>query len=146
MHPHHNPTNRKHFPVILFLALTIVSIMLLLGAYTKLSAHPEAIKLFERLSLLPFMKGFGVIQLIIAICLWWRPLRIIGTLLASAYFGAGAIMMLSLGESAFISTLCLILIWIIHKCTWWGMWKHGWHCGCKTCRSGNHVLPSEPRA
>lgn len=140
---HHNPTTRKHFPLVHMLALIIVSVMLALGAYTKLTEHPASIDLFGRLSLLPFMKAFGIIQLIILLCLWWKPLRIIGTLIASAYFGAGVVMMLSLGESALMSTITLLLIWIIHKCSWWSMWKHGYHCSCKSCSLGQDILPKE---
>lgn len=141
MHHHDNPTHRKHFPIVITIALVIVSLMLALGVYTKLSMHPAAIELFNRLNLAPFMRAFGWVQLIILVCLWWKPLRILGTLLASAYFGAGAIMMLALGESAFMSTLCLVLVMVIHKCTWWSLWRHGWHCGCKTCTAGQQVLP-----
>ena len=140
---HHNPTKRKHFPLVHLLALVVVSCMLALGAYTKLSAHPDAVALFSRLNLLHFMKAFGIIQIILIACLWWRPLRIMGTLIASAYFGAGAVMMLALGESALVSTILLVLVWIIHKCSWWAMWHHGYHCSCKACMSGNTVLPKE---
>jgi hypothetical protein len=145
MSHHVNPTNRKHFPIVITIALGIVSLMLILGAFTKLSMHPAAVSLFSQLHLLPFMKGFGLIELIILVCLWWKPLRIMGTLIASAYFGAGAVMMLAMGESAFMATLSLLLVWLIHKCTWWSMWKHGWHCGCKACVSGHHVMPPEKR-
>jgi hypothetical protein len=142
---HHNPTHRKHFPIVIALALAIVSIMMILGVYTKLSGHPAAVSLYQELNLLPFMKAFGIVEFIILVCLWWKPLRILGTLLASAYFGAGAVMMLSIGESALTATLILILVWIIHKCTWWSMWKHGWHCACSSCTKGHRVLPVEKR-
>lgn len=145
MSHHHNPTNRKHFGIVHVFALSIVSFMLLLGAYTKLSQHPDAVWLFTSLDLLPFMKGFGLIQIIIALCLWWKPTRIIGTLVASAYFGAGVVMMLSIGESALMSTLLLLLTWVIHKCTWWSMWKHGYHCACTACNVGNDILPKEKK-
>jgi hypothetical protein len=140
---HHNPTKRKHFPAMHLLAVVVVSFMLLLGAYTKLTMHPDAVSLFDRLNLLPFMKSFGIIQIIIAFCLWWKPLRIIGTLIASAYFGAGAVMMLSVGESALVSTVLLVLVWIIHKCSWWSMWHHGYHCSCRTCATNTGMLPKE---
>ena len=143
MEHHHNPTKRKHFSIAHTIAIGIVSFMLLLGAYTKLSMHPDAVQLFATLHLLPFMKAFGLIQVIIALCLWWRPTRIIGTLVASAYFGAGAIMMLSIHESAITATLLLLLTWLIHKCSWWSMWSHGYHCGCASCLSGDHLLPKD---
>lgn len=138
---HHNPTHRKHFPIVHLTAVIIVSLMLALGAFTKLAGHPDAVMLFERLNLLPFMKAFGIIQIILIVCLWWKPLRILGTLIASAYFGAGAVMMLAIGENALVSTILLVLVWIIHKCTWWSMWHHGYHCACKTCIANNGVLP-----
>lgn len=142
---HHNPTTRKHFPIVHTLAIAVVSIMLALGAYTKLVAHPDAVWLFDQLNLLAFMKAFGLVQIIIMLSLWWKPTRIIGTLIGSAYFGAGAVMMLSIGQSATTSTVLLLLTWVIHKCTWWSMWKHGYHCACNACSTGNHVLPRDPR-
>lgn len=138
---HHNPTKRKHFPTVHLFAVIVVSVMLALGAYTKLANHPDAVALFERLNLLPFMHSFGIIQIILIACLWWKPLRIMGTLIASAYFGAGAVMMLALGESALVSTILLVLVWIIHKCSWWSMWHHGYHCSCKACMTEGGLLP-----
>lgn len=140
---HHNPTTRPHYSIVHTLAIGIVSIMLALGAYTKLSGHADAVWLFGELDLLPFMKAFGLIQIIILLCLWWKPTRIIGTLIASAYFGAGVVMMLSIGQSALASTVLLLLTFIIHKCTWWSMWKHGYHCACDACASGDTVFPKD---
>jgi len=142
---HHNPTSRKNFTIIHRVAVVLLTLMLALGAYTKLAGHPDAIALFTRLNLLPFMKAFGLIQLIIIFCLWWKPLRILGTLLASAYFGAGVVMMLSLDESAVMSSILLLLTWIIHKCTWWSMWNHGYHCGCSDCMANVGVLPKDKK-
>ncbi len=138
---HHNPTTRPFFGALYTIAIIIVSILLALGAYTKLSMNPSAVALFQNLHLLSFMKAFGMIQIIILLCLWWKPTRIIATLIASAYFGAGVVMMLSLGESALMSTIALLLTWLIHKCSWWSMWKHGYRCGCKACSADAGLLP-----
>lgn len=145
MSHHHNPTKRKHFGIVHTVALVLVSIMLAVGAFTKLSMNPDAVWLFTELRLLAFMKAFGLVQIIILVCLWFKPTRIIGTLLASAYFGAGVVMMLTIGQSALMSTGLLLLVWIIHKCTWWSMWKHGYHCACRSCNAGNDILPKEKK-
>ncbi|MCC6198650.1 hypothetical protein IT401_00300 [Candidatus Nomurabacteria bacterium] len=95
------------------LALLIVSVMLLVSTYTKFAGTTSAVSLFDNLNLLPYMKAFALVQIIILLCLWCRSSRHFGLLLASAYFGAGIVMLLSLGQNPLLQVILLFLIWAI---------------------------------
>ncbi len=94
-------------------ALLVVSVMLLMSIYTKFAGTTSAVSLFSSLNLLPYMKAFALVQIIILLCLWCRSTRRFGLLLASAYFGAGIVMLISLGQNPLVQAILLLLIWAI---------------------------------
>ncbi len=140
---HHRNMKGKFFEIAYPFAIGVVSLILAVGVYTKLRLHPSAVALFNTMGLSAFIGAFGLIQFIILVCLLFKPTRIIGTLVGSAYYGAGVAMMLASGQSATAAGITLVLIWFIHKCTWWSMWSHGYHCACDECEKGHEVMPRD---
>jgi uncharacterized membrane protein len=81
---------------------------------------------FENLHLSSFRIGFAAVALIIIVCLLWRPLRMLGTLIASAYLGGALIVSFAFGTNFLVPTLALLSVWVVLKLSWW---KHWCLCG-----------------
>jgi uncharacterized membrane protein len=86
---------------------------------------------FENLHLAGFRIGFAAIALIIALCILWRPLRMMGTLLGSAYLGGALVIAFAFGTHCIVPALALLSLWVVLKLSWW---KHWCLCGqCEHC-------------
>ena len=113
----------------------IVGIIIFLSAIGKF-AHREAIvALFTPLGMEDYMIRIATIQLIIVVCLAWKPLRSLGVLVASAFLGSMMAMMVATGSNPLSAALTLLLLWTAYKLEWWGYWKHYDNdCSCGWCK------------
>jgi len=120
-----------HIVQTLFLALVIAAFAG--SAVCLLKGSPQTIARLSSFNLDMFRNAFAVINLIIVMTLIWRPTRMIGSLIATAYLGGAIALMLEHGLNPIWPTVILLIVWLVHKMNWWKMWHHGYSCGCKVC-------------
>lgn len=90
----------------------LVTLIIVSGAFMKLTAQPEMVKAFSKTGLLPYMKLLGIAELLfIALFLWSRSLRL-GFFLLTGYFGGA--MAIELSQNAFfiMPAVILALVWL----------------------------------
>jgi len=85
-----------------------------------------------------FRIAFAGVAGIIGLCLLWRPTRMIGTLLASAYFGGALIISFATMTNPLFPACALLATWIVLKLSWWKHW-----CLCGHCTNCTKRLDAE---
>lgn len=114
---------------------TLVSIIFLLSAVGKFAGREAIVTLFTDAGMTDYLIRFAVIQLIIVACLWYKPLRSLGVLVASAFLGGVIVMMINTECSPLSAGLTLIMLWVAYKLEWWGYWNHYTDtCSCGWCK------------
>ena len=88
-------------------ALVIVS-----GSVMKLTAQPQLVEVFSKSGILPYLKVFGITELLfVAFFLWPRSFRI-GFFLLTAYFGGAMAVELSQHIFFIMPAVILALVWL----------------------------------
>lgn len=111
---------RTHISTILF---TLVSIVIFLSAMGKFAGRETIASLFTGLGMEEYMLRIATAQLIIVVCLMWKPLRHLGTLLGSAFLGGMIFMMVATGNNPLSAVLTLLMLWVAYKLHWWNHWR-----------------------
>ena len=90
----------------------IVTLVIVAGAFMKLSAQPQLVEVFSKTGLLPYMKLLGVAELVfVTLFLWSRTLRI-GFFLLTAYFGGAMAIELSQHIFFIMPAAILVFVWL----------------------------------
>jgi uncharacterized membrane protein len=130
---HINHFNSVSMTLIRRILIIFVLVYFLASFYHLVAGDTMQVIEFGTLHLTNFRIAFAAIALIISVCLIWRPLRMMGTLLGSAYLGGALLISFTLGENPAIAALALISLWVVLKLSWW---KHWCLCGhCDRCRA-----------
>lgn len=109
---------QKH-NVVKKILISIVSLVFLMAAYSKLSGNPMAVQMLETLNIGGLRIGLGVIDIILALTLWWKETRTIGILIATSYFGAALMAELFLGAKGIAPGVLSLMLWVVFKIDSW---------------------------
>lgn len=113
----------------------IVSGIFILSAIGKFTGREAIVTLFSNAGMSDYMIRFALIQLIVVACLWYKPLRSLGVLVASAFLGGVIVMMMKIDYSALSAGITLLMLWTAYKLEWWGYWNHyNESCSCGWCK------------
>ena len=73
----------------------LVTLIIVAGAFMKLTVQPQLVEMFTKTGLLPYIKLLGATELVfVSLFLWSRTLRL-GFFLLTAYFGGAMAIELS---------------------------------------------------
>ena len=90
----------------------VVTLVIVAGAFMKLTAQPQLVEVFSKAGLLPYMKLLGVTELVfVSLFLWSRTLRI-GFFLMTGYFGGAMAIELSQHILFIMPAVILTLVWL----------------------------------
>ena len=90
----------------------LVTLIVISGAFMKLTAQPEIVEVFSKTGLLPHIKLFGIAELLfISLFLWPGSLRI-GFILLTGYFGGAMAVELSQHIFFIMPAAILALVWL----------------------------------
>jgi hypothetical protein len=90
----------------------LVALIIVPGAFMKLTAQPQLVEIFSKSGLLPYMKGLGMAELLfVALFLWPRGLRI-GFYLLTGYYGGAMAVELSQHIFFIMPGAILVLVWL----------------------------------
>lgn len=90
----------------------LASLIIVSGAFMKLTAQPQLVEVLSKAGLLPYMKLLGLAELLfVSLFLWPRSLRI-GFLLLTGYFGGAMAVELSQHIFFIMPAVILALIWL----------------------------------
>lgn len=109
-----------------------IALLFISSAWSKLAGGPMVVAMFSSLNIEAYRIALGVIEIIIAAALCWKPLRTVGTLIATGYLGGAIMATLVLGMAPFMPGAVLVSLWIAYKLDMWVSW---FHCGCGTCKT-----------
>jgi len=89
----------------------VVTLVIVAGAFMKLTAQPQLVEVFSNTGLLPYMKLLGVAELVfVSLFLWSRTLGI-GLILLTGYFGGAMAIELSQHIFFIIPAAILAFVW-----------------------------------
>ena len=90
----------------------VVTLVIVAGAFMKLTAQPQLVEVFSNTGLLPYMKLLGVAELVfVSLFLWSRTLGI-GLILLTGYFGGAMAVELSQHIFFIMPGAILVLVWL----------------------------------
>ena len=90
----------------------IVTLVIVAGAFMKLSAQPQLVEVFSKTGLLPYMKLLGIAELVfVSLFLWSRTLRI-SLILLTGYFGGAMAIELSQHIFFIMPAAILVFVWL----------------------------------
>ena len=90
----------------------IVTLVIVAGAFMKLTAQPQLVEVFSKTGLLPYMNLLGIAELIfVSLFLWSRTLRI-GFILLTGYFGGAMAIELSQHIFFMMPAAILAFVWL----------------------------------
>ncbi len=120
-------SSRKQIGSWLFV---VVAIIFFMSGYGKITQSDYMQDFFMSLNMATLLVPMGIVQLIITATLLFKPLRTIGTLIASTYLGGAMFSLFALGLSPISAVTTLIVLWIAHKLSYGETWSS---CDCGTC-------------
>ena len=89
----------------------IVTLIVVAGAFMKLTAQPQLVEVFSKTGLLPYMNLLGIAELLfVSLFLWSRTLRI-GLILLTGYFGGAMAIELSQHIFFIVPAAILVFVW-----------------------------------
>lgn len=97
----------------------ILSLAFLMGGYSKLAGDPKVLEMFDLLNISGLRIGLGIIEIIIALTLWWKETRTIGALIGTSYLGAAIMAELYLGSKGIAPGILSLLLWTVLKIDLW---------------------------
>jgi hypothetical protein len=89
----------------------LVTLIIVAGAFMKLSAQPQLVEIFSRTGLLPYMKLLGIAELVFVSLFLWSPTLRIGFILLTGYFGGAMAIELSQHIFFIIPAAILAFVW-----------------------------------
>ncbi len=108
----------------------IVAAIFFMSGYGKVTQSDYMQDFFMSLNMAALLVPMGIVQLIITSTLLYKPLRTIGTLIASTYLGGAMFSLFALGLSPTSAVITLLILWVGHKLSYGDTWSS---CGCGTC-------------
>jgi hypothetical protein len=90
----------------------LVTLIIVVGSFMKLTAQPQLVEVFSKTGLLPYMKLLGVTEFVfVSLFLWFRTLRI-GLFLLTGYFGGAMAIELSQHIFFIMPAVILAFVWL----------------------------------
>lgn len=90
----------------------LVTLIIVAGAFMKLTVQPQLVEMFTKTGLLPYIKLLGATELVfVSLFLWSRTLRL-GFFLLTAYFGGAMAIELSQQIFFIMPAVILALVWL----------------------------------
>lgn len=102
----------------------IVITVMLLSAIAKFAGRETLQILYTQANFANYTNHLAIMQLIIAACLAWAPLRNIGVILGSFFLGGVTFVMISTGHNPCLAMGTFLILLIAHKVEWHAYWKH----------------------
>lgn len=105
--------------VIKKILIGLITLAFLMSAYSKLASDPKMVEMLSMLNISGLRVGLGIIEIIIALTLWWRETRTIGALIGTSYLGAAIMAELYLGSKGIAPGVLSLLLWTVLKIDLW---------------------------
>lgn len=121
----------KKQSIIATILFSIISLLFLMSGWQKLFGGAEAQAMFDAMNIGDYRIALGVIEMIIIPTLLFKPLRTVGTLIATGYLGGAIMATIAGGMAPFMPGAIMVALWIAYKLDMWVSWMH---CGCGTCK------------
>lgn len=102
----------------------IVITVMVISAIAKLAGREVLETLYTQANFIDYTTDLAVIQLVIAVCLMFPPLRSLGTILGSFFLGGITFMMISTGNNPCLAMATFLILLAAHKVEWHGYWKY----------------------
>ncbi len=118
--------------------ITIVSVVFLLSAFSKLFGAQAAVDMFNQLGIDDLRVRLGLIELLTVFLLWIPRTRWIGMLVATGYLGGAIATEFILHGAPVLPGLLIIFVWIGSAFRMWGF-KHSHHCANGACMEQNET-------
>ena len=120
----------KKQSIIATVLFALISVIFLMSGYQKLAGGLSVRMMFGSMNIAAYRIPLGIIEFIIVPTLLWKPLRTVGTLIATGYLGGAIMTTLVLGMSPVAPGAIIVVLWIAYKLDRWVSWMH---CDCGTC-------------
>lgn len=120
----------KKQSIIATVLFALISLVFLMSGYQKLAGGIDIRMMFGSMNIAAYRIPLGIIEFIIIPTLIWKPLRTVGTLIATGYLGGAIMASLVLGMSPVVPGAIMVVLWVAYKLDMWVSWTH---CGCGTC-------------
>ncbi len=97
----------------------ILTLAFVMSGYSKIVGDPKMVEMLTLLNIEGLRVGLGIIDIIIALTLWWKETRTIGVLIGTSYLGAAIMAELYLGSKGIAPGILSLVLWTVLKIDLW---------------------------
>jgi len=106
---------KKSIRVLRTILIVLASLAFLMAGMLKLIGNATEVIMFTKAHLTSMLSVIGLIEVLVAVMLWWRKTRDLATLLGTAIMGAAFAEVITLGAPMEVLSpgIILLLLWAI---------------------------------